>query len=365
MGGLAMNDAQYRASRFRFRLIPVECVLVFGAILIFFPSCGGCSVQWIEQDDPNTFTFFSYNVHNLFDDREDGTEYPEYSIAKGSWDRAQYLTKLENLGKVIRDFSPGGADLLAFYEIENERVLKDLIDLYLPRMGYRGYTAVAPPPSAMGLGFITRLPVLSCNTHQPLSSGFPQRPILEVVVDCGGNPLTVFLCHFKSKTEGAEATERNRVISGELIRTRIEMLLKEDPSKEILVLGDLNENIDEYNRVEGRYPTALVPLEEATPETHTLVVSRDPAISTGAGDAHVLYSPWFSEGSGKGSYWYRGTWETIDHVLLSANLLKPPNLVYSRFWVVELSYLLSSSGQPNLTYSDHLPLGVELRVGHN
>ncbi len=343
---------------------PVEMIVLL-SILILFPSCGGCSFHWEEQDDNSTFTFLSYNVHNLFDDQDEGTEYVEYSIANGKWSRTQYLKKLENLGKVIHDSSPGGADFLGLYEIENERVLKDLIDLYLPRMGYIRYTAVVPPNAAIGLGFITRLPVLSCKTHQPVPRGFPQRPILEVEVDCGGHPVSIFLCHFKSKTEGAEATEKNRVAAAELLRNRIEVLLREDPSREILVMGDLNENIDEYDRVGGRYPTALVPMEVATLATQTLVVSRDPASSKPDADPYVLYSPWLTESTGKGSYWYRGNWETIDHVLLSANLLRPPRLVYSRFRVVALPYLLSASGGPNPSYSDHLPLWVEFRREQN
>ncbi len=339
--------------------------LVIFFILTLFPSCGGCSFHWEEQDDADTFTFLSYNVHNLFDDQDEGTEYPEYCVAKGNWNRAQYLKKLENLSKVIRESSPGGADFLAFYEVEHQGVLKDLIELCLSRMGYREYTAVKPPNAPMGLGFITRLPVLSCKTHQPLSQGFPQRPVLEVDVDCGGHPLSVFLCHFKSKTEGAEATERNRVVSAELIRNRMGILLSENPLREILIMGDLNENIDEYDRVEGRYPTALIPMEAATPATKTLVVSRDPSSSSPEGDPYVLYSPWFAESTGKGSYWYRGNWESIDHVLLSAHLLIPPHLKFSRFRVVNLSYLLNSNGQPNPTYSDHLPLWVELKVGQD
>ncbi|MCX7788084.1 MAG: hypothetical protein N2442_10350 [Spirochaetes bacterium] len=345
--------------------MPLRETVVLFSILILFPCCGGCSFQWEEQDDANTFTFLSYNVHNLFDDQDDGTEYPEYSVAKGTWSRTQYLKKLENLSKVIRESSPGGADFLAIYEIEHERILKELIELYLPRMGYREYTVVKFSNSPMGLGFITRLPVLSCKTHQPVSRGFPQRPILEVEVDCGGASLLVFLCHFKSKTEGAEATERNRVASAELIRNRMETLLKQNPSQEILVLGDLNENIDEYNQVEGKYPTALIPLEAASSETISMVVSRDPTISALDEYPYVLYSPWFAEGTGKGSYWYRGNWETIDHVLLSAQLLVPPRLVFSRFRVVTLAYLLHLDGQPNPTYSDHLPLWVELRMGQN
>jgi len=351
--------------RFLYRcgFMPVKVWVVLLFVLVLFSSCGGCSFHWEEQDDVATYTFLSYNVHNLFDDTDQGTEYPEYSVAKGSWSRTEYLKKLENLGKVIRESSPGGADFLAFYEIENQRVLKDLIDLYLKRMGYRNYAAITLPNAPMGLGFITRLPVRSCKTHQPISRGFPQRPIVEVEVDCGGNPLVVFLCHFKSKTEGAEATERNRVASAELLRKRIQTLLEEDPSREVLILGDLNENIDEQDRVGGRYPTALVPMESATSETGGLIVSRDPAASTPERD--VLYSPWFAEGIEKGSYWYRGNWETIDHVLISANLLKPPNLVYTRFRVVNLPYLLNTAGQPASTYSDHLPLWVELRTAQN
>ncbi|GAB4375522.1 MAG: endonuclease [Spirochaetales bacterium] len=347
-----------RGQRGGFTRISFEWFCTLCSILIL-SSCNGCSLQWAEQDDAETFTFLSYNVHNLFDDRDDGGEYPEYSVAEGRWNRTQYLKKLENLARVVRESSPGGADFLGLYEIENQRVLKDLIDLYLPRMGYREYTAVGTDKSGIRIGFITRLPVSSCTVHQPLSMGFPQRPVLELVVDCGGNPLWVFLCHFKSKREGAEATERNRVAAAEVVRKRVQCILEEDGSREILILGDLNENIDEYERVGGRYPTALVPMEEFASEMEGLVISRDPKASGNDDGSFVFYSPWFDETTGTGSYWYQGNWETIDHVLISPNLLRAPDLVYSRFQVVTLPYLLKDSGQPDSAYSDHLPLWVE------
>ncbi|MFQ3621815.1 MAG: endonuclease/exonuclease/phosphatase family protein, partial [Spirochaetales bacterium] len=209
----------------------------------------------------------TYNVHNLFDDQDDTTEYPEYRLQSGKWSTEQYLKKLENIAKVIKESCSGGPDFIALFEVENRRVLENLVRKPLDRMGYHTFAAVQTANSAISIGFVSRLPVVNYRSHQPPSKGFPQRPIVEVEVDCGGNLLTVFLCHFKSKSEGAEATEQNRVTSAEVIRRRMKELLEIDSSKEIVVLGDLNENIDEFDRVQGRYPTALIPLSIALEES--------------------------------------------------------------------------------------------------
>ncbi|HOV39996.1 MAG TPA: hypothetical protein PLG79_14850, partial [Spirochaetales bacterium] len=345
------------------RLFPLGARLCSTSfILLLFSSCGGCSLQWEEQDTGNTYTFLSYNVHNLFDDEDAGTEYAEFSGEKGSWGRPEYLNKLENLGKVLRDASPSGADFLAFCEIENARVLEDLVNLQLQRKGYRTYGAVAESGAPTGIGFISRLPVLQSRAHQPVSEGFPQRPILEVEVDCGGHPLTVFICHFKSKTEGAEATEENRIASATVIRKRMRELLEADLSREILILGDLNENINEYERVGKQYRTALLPLEAEIDTDRSLIVASDAAGSERGDDPGVLYSPWLMGFGNKGSYVYRGKWETIDHMLLSRSLLDPPGLAFLTYTVVQPAYALNEAGEPNVSYSDHLPLLLELNI---
>ena len=88
----------------------------------------------------------------------------------------------------------------------------------------------------------------------------------------------------------------------------------------------------------------------------------------------ALFSPWYAyRDSGRapaGSYRYRGTWESIDHLLLGPGLFDGVGVSYAgsdRFAVIS-DGLLDATGGPRRFlrgpppggYSDHLPLRLEL-----
>jgi endonuclease/exonuclease/phosphatase family metal-dependent hydrolase len=347
-------------------------VFLFCSLVFLLASCGGCSVPLGPGADRQGYTFLAYNVNNLFDDADDGTEYPEYDPSEGVWTTEKYREKLGRLGRVLTEAVPGGADFLALTEIENLRVLEDLSSGPLLKSGYRAALTTGDPEAAVRVGVLSRLPVLYARSHMPARAGFHQRSILEVEVDCDGVSLFVFVCHFKAKSEGAEATEKSRILSAAAVRQRIEEILEADGGAEFLVLGDLNENADEYERVGRRYVTALFPLasaDEAGTDPNlgdVLFVTGDRAELQGIGKRNggavpALYSPWLDDPPHPGSYLYRGRWESIDHALLGPGLLDEKGLTFADFDVPMGAYLFSSDGTLNRDYSDHLPVMVTLK----
>jgi len=142
------------------------------------------------------------------------------------------------------------------------------------------------------------------------------------------------------------------------------------------VAGDLNENADEYSRVKASYQTAIIKDEQGIPDSYretSLVVSGDPGRISRTGDRIVLFEPWLESGSpGKGSYAYRGGWETIDHILLSRGLFDGEGLEYVKgsFTPVMHKFLLDGkTGFPkgwaqnkNSGFSDHLPVILRLAM---
>jgi len=330
----------------------------FAAFTAFaFTSCGSCTLPF--ADDGPEVSILSYNVHNLFDDVDDGTEYPEFDPSGGKWTQADYSAKLEKVAKVVMDSVSGGPDLVAFVEIENSKVLEDLTSRHLRELGYR-FAATAPGAGApVRVGILSRLKISGIRSHAPASDGFPQRNILEAELDVDGVPLFVFVCHFKAKSEGAEATENSRRLAARLVRRRVAELLSRDDAAEVVVLGDLNENADEYERVNRAYPTAILPDESVSDvdSSSSLVVTGNRS-AEGATDR--LYSPWLDDPPFPGSYWYRGSWESLDHALLSRGLLDEHGLGLSSFDVVRPSYILDAEGRPKVEYSDHLPILVKL-----
>ncbi|HTX71488.1 MAG TPA: hypothetical protein VMC79_01555, partial [Rectinemataceae bacterium] len=88
-----------------------------------FTSCT-ISCRGVGPERCRSLTILSYNVLSLFDPVDEGSEYPEFSVASGSWNESLYRTRLENLARVVLDCSAGhdtarGPDLLCLVEIEN------------------------------------------------------------------------------------------------------------------------------------------------------------------------------------------------------------------------------------------------------
>ena len=87
----------------------------------------------------------------------------------------------------------------------------------------------------------------------------------------------------------------------------------------------------------------------------------------------ILYEPWLElPAAERGSYFYQGEWETMDHILLSAGLFDSHGFRYRKggFRVMKLPFLLRPDGTPRKWthlkaergYSDHLPLLITLQT---
>jgi endonuclease/exonuclease/phosphatase family metal-dependent hydrolase len=283
----------------------------------------------------------SYNVENLFDDRDSGLEYPEFRGAR--WGAERYAAKLAALAQAIRSSCPGGPDLVALQEVENEHALADLGDRHLAGLGYRFQVFVPQPGAVTAVAFLSRLPVLrvralavgSAEGASPEES--PLRHIVEIEVECRGHRLRVLNNHWKSKTEGVQETEPGRKAAAEVLARRVGRILAEEPAADLLALGDFNQNLEELGPW-SREAGLLDPWVEVPPER-------------------------------RGSAVFRGKWQTPDHVLLAPGLLDRQGFSWSRgvFRVVRPGFLLEQrTGFPRRFAaggaSDHLPLLLRLRV---
>ncbi len=346
---------------------------------------------------PRAVTLITYNVENLFDDVDDGSEYPEFRVERGAWGPELFRRKVERIAEVIRRAVPGGPDVVALQEVENLRALHALRDQGLKGMGYRvavmagGGAASAGAGTAAGAvgpqsdptakapagapatrpALLSRLPVRRTGYHQLAGTaaaggarrapgartsggaGEPQRGILEVELEVEGRPLHLFVNHWKSRADGVEETEPARREAARVLAGRVRALLEADPWADIVVLGDLNEGVDEIR--EG-----------------ALALTDRPERAGWQGTRLVLYDAWYERPRTEwGSYVYRGRWQTLDHILLSAGLFDRRGLAYEpgSFRAVREPFLLDprtgfpsrwSSSGTRKGYSDHLPLCVRL-----
>ncbi|MFW5802027.1 MAG: endonuclease/exonuclease/phosphatase family protein [Spirochaeta sp.] len=375
----------------RSRNLRCACVILVLAAILAGLAVPGCSLLGLDTD---RITIMTYNLHNLFDDNADGSEYPEYNPETGNWDSAAYHARLEDFGRVIRGVRGTygqGPDVVVLAEVENQRVVEDLRDKVLGERRYPSALATAVPGSAIQIGLLSRLPVLDVRLHAVYPFDDRRiRPVLEVKLLAGdtgeadGHELHLFACHWPSKLDGEAETEQFRLMSAAVISRRVEEIVADNPDASVLIAGDLNqtlpENMDQCRRIPPLDEEETVPLRSLAPAcilsegpqeyiagcTDALrplfvTAQADKAIT----DPLIFYSPWYmSELSG--SYVYREEWERIDHFLLGPGLMGE-GFLPTAFWVEQRDWMLTPQGYPRgyrpsqrSGLSDHLPIVLEL-----
>ena len=340
----------------------------------------GCGV--FESADTGTAGLFiaaEWNVQALFDGHETGHEYSEYREATG-WTEEKYAARLTAISQAVQQMvgkDPPSKkevpDLIGFIEIEDAKVLDDLCRGSLAKHGYFWNAFANLPGSSLGIGIVSRFPITEARAHSiTVVKQTAPRPILEARVEPDGKPLVFLLCHWKSKLGGDDATEAMRRSSARIVQRRLRELKESEAETPVIVMGDLNENYDEFYR--RSVFSALLPDDpDAAAITvrapkEFLVLSREkPPRLHFFKDVHALYSPWGEELS-DGSYYYRDNWETIDHVLLSDALFTGSGWDYADSRVLNHAPFTASSGTPDSYVprtgrglSDHLPLLLYLR----
>jgi endonuclease/exonuclease/phosphatase family metal-dependent hydrolase len=330
--------------------------------VVLLSSCFGCN----PDPEGREITVMSWNVQNLFDASDDGTEYYEYSPA-GGWDIDDYRSRLAAVAEVVRLAVKGGADVVLLLEVENGGVLDELADSFLRGMSYPYRAATAGAGSAVQVAVLSRIPILSVRSHTIFHpSAPPLRPVLEVELGLeSGESMVLFGSHWKSKSGGAEESEPWRIAAAELLRGEIGRLASRGVP--VVLAGDLNEAWDEAMLNGGAYPVALVPFGDWTEESAGLPVSAERAEAGTAGKGLPLYTPWGEFPPDTGSYRYRDVWERIDHVLLTGEFFNGTGVEYAGFetaadtpWCDNDGYPLAYRTRDGFGYSDHLPLVLRL-----
>lgn len=359
----------------------LQLVLLFLVQTLLFLSCTACENPFSAKKPPTHFRLASWNLQAFFDGQEAGTEYADFK-AKASWNEVCYKNRLQLLTEALsrwpepqtRGEQPG-PDIIALLEVENAGVLQDLRTGPFARFQYAYSAFSANPASPLGLGILSRFPILSTRSHSLQTASYSTpRPMLEAEIELPGERLFLFVCHWKSKLgSSSEETEALRRSSAELVTRRLHELNQEHPDTQplVLVVGDLNENADEFERQGEGYLTALMPADRAAetfPEADTepcpfINISGSPAdLSVPASGPLTLYSPWY-KAAWPGSYAYQGNWETIDHILMTPAFFNGTGWEYGSFSVCDQSPFVNDGGYPNsfnprtgTGVSDHLPI---------
>jgi predicted extracellular nuclease len=312
----------------------------------------------------DSFRIAFYNVENLFDIYDDPiTQDSEYlPTSKIQWTQERYDKKLVNITKVIE--SMGFPSILGMAEIENRKVLEDLINQPLIKANnYNIAHFESPDERGIDVAMIYKkgdFDVKNMKYHRIKfnNDNDKTRDILEVTGILRGLPLTVFVNHWPSKSGGAAESETKRVQVADKLKSVVDAIFQKDKNTKIIIMGDLN---DEPTDISLRQ--SLGAIEWLNPNNQTLVLT----------DLYNLASA--IKQAGLGSYYYKKHWETIDQIIVSGNFLsKNSTLVTEKQQIFDadfLTYLDKSTGikAPNRTYtgpiyrggySDHFPVFIQV-----
>jgi endonuclease/exonuclease/phosphatase family metal-dependent hydrolase len=341
-------------------------------LFVFLPLLlAGCKAS---ENAADVLSIATWNVQTLFDGEESGYEHAAYRASTG-WTSEKYLARLNTLGAAIKSMTAQAPDIIALIEVENSKVLEDLVTGPLAKKGYH-YTFFGANHMMLGLGIISRYPLEEAITHSITSEGETSpRPVLEARIRVGDAAVVLLACHWKSKVDGAAATERQRMASARVVLRRVRELRAENIP--VIVTGDLNENHDEFFRTGQSGISALMPDDlvaaavAGSVQMNFLILSHEkpPQASSFEDTPEIVafYTPWDNELSG-GTYNYRNEWESIDHFLLSSALFDNAGWDFASCVLFNAAPFVKDNGKP-YTYnadtgnglSDHLPILLNLK----
>ena len=334
----------------------------------------------------DSLTLMTWNIHNLFDGKDNGYEYDEFLESAG-WSTEKYKGRLNTISAAIGKIEPQ-PDIIVIQEIESLKVFEDIA---LSLSGGYGWSHFANNPgAALGLGILSRFPLLEARAHSiTINGATTPRPVLETRINPGEGAFIVFICHWKSKLGGDDVTENVRKASARVILRRISELREKEPEIGVIVAGDLNENHDEFFRQNAAMICALLPddpfcaeltgcigidgKENPSRQKDFIVISKNkpPLPVHFPAESIVLFSPWMG-GLESGSYFYKHDWETIDHFLISRHFFDNAGWEYEKTLVANFQPFSNLNGTPALYnartgsgLSDHLPLLLTLKMASN
>ena len=335
--------------------------LFFFLLLGLFTQCKNTGKLTKAQREA-TYRFGFYNVENLFDlkndpDRNDDDFTPD---GRNKWTQERYDEKLANLSKVIKGM--GLPSLLGVCEVENRTVLADLAKVDALKAADYGFVHYDSPDfRGIDVALLYKKKEFKVLDSRNIQINFPAeivedyttRDILQVKgVFLGRDTLHVFVNHWPSRRGGVKESQPKRMYVAQQLRKAIDELLAVNPSATIIVMGDLNDE----------------------PINDSLIKALQTQRENEQADLYNCFMK--ADQEGKGSYNYRGNWNMLDHIIISA-AFKQANaglrvgqaVIFREEWMMYKDKKFGprpsrSYGGPNYYggYSDHLPVYVEVKA---
>ncbi|GAA4109386.1 endonuclease [Aquimarina addita] len=341
----------------------------FFLTFIFFLGSIGLYAQHKKTYKINTIAF--YNLENLFDTEDDPITYDNDRTPDGKdhWTVPLYKDKLKHMAAVISkigsDITKNAPALLGVAEIENRKVLEDLINepILLPKdYGIIHYDS--PDRRGIDVGLLyqkTLFKPTQSKVHELLlydlkdtNKRIYTRDQLVVSGYLDGDLIHLIVNHWPSRSGGEARSRYKREKAAALNATIIDSIFDINPYAKIITMGDLNDNPDNNS------------------------VKKILAAKSEKQQVHLkgLYNPMYTLAKkGLGSLAWNDSWHLFDQIIVSKSLLGKDYTSY-RFYkagIYNQSYLTNVRGKykgyPYRSYaggiytggySDHFPVYVYL-----
>ncbi|MFN6947031.1 MAG: endonuclease/exonuclease/phosphatase family protein [Cytophagaceae bacterium] len=317
--------------------------------------------SWEINDSVYTIAF--YNVENLFDIYDDPRTNDNQFLPEGSknWTKERYEKKLSDIGKVIEKLGDdNGPEILGLCEVENRKVLSDLVDQ--KTIKDRNYQIIhfdSPDVRGIDVALIYKENAFRPFTQRAFAikdfaeTRMRTRDILLVGGKVGRDTIFILVNHWPSRIGGEEKTEDKRILVAGVVKSLTDSLKSLYPSAAYLVMGDFNDE-------PGNASIDKV-----------LLASNHIDIADTS-----FYNPFYSlYREGRGTYKYRSNWNMLDQIIISGSLIDSMRYVsykdnaaaiYDPIWLYTKNdptkgpFKTYSGSKYFGGYSDHLPVYINL-----
>lgn len=289
-----------------------------------------------------------YNLENLFDTEDDPEIRDEEFTPKGKnlWTPDKYQKKLRNMATVIsklaRENCPAGPAAIGVSEIENRKVLEDLVarkelaDMNLDIIHYD-----SPDRRGVDVALLFNPKIFQVTSSKaypyilPDNPEFKTRDVLLVSGQLAGDSFHILVNHWPSRY-GSKSSEL-REFAASINKHIADSIYKDNPAAKIVIMGDLN--------------------DDPTDKSCRVVLKakkKQKDVKPGG-----LFNPmWEFFDKGVGSLSYQGRWNLFDQIIISESLLGKDRSEL-KFWKAEIfnrDFLIQKEGKykgyPMRTFSD-------------
>lgn len=281
---------------------------IISAFLFAFISCNVFAQSHEEKGRMAKLSVAFYNLENLFD-TEDGPNNDAEFLPDGSrqWTKERYEKKLHNLAYAISKIADNGPDILGVAEIENRKVLEDLIAQ--PELKEKGYNIVhfeSPDYRGIDCALIYKPNIFKLTNAIPHAVDIPGEPdiktrdVVEATGEIFGDSISFLVGHWPSRSGGEEISKARRMAAALVMRKVADSLENSNPKMKVILMGDFNDD-----------PTS----ESLKKGLNTVGRVEDMNENTLFNTMEALYK------NGYGSYAYRDTWNLLDNIVVNKNMI--------------------------------------------